>query len=242
MNRFFAAWQDFQDAVVRHPLCRYTILPAGIVLAIWLVALPLALGAWAKAGDVSAYELVDILSDLSKQRLGLLVLMSIGVVAGMLTGRLLPVLTGFLVVFLAVDIYPHAANIFTSTASTKTFFLCRLAFFVPAWLWLLSLDWRQAKLPALLSWMKWLAGASVMFLGIFLLVSAKAENDWLRAGLLLPLATAFGFTVFFDLAWRVSKDQSVFSSRLLSWVIVFIGWLLMGLYFLFSATMKIIII
>ena len=77
-----------------------------------------------------------------------------------------------------------------------------------------------------------------MFLGISLLVSTTAENCWIRAGLLLPLATAFGFTVFFDLAWRVSKDQSVFSSRRLSWVIVFIGWLLIGLYFLFSATMK----
>ena len=242
MNKFFAAWQDFQDAVVRHPLCRYTILPAGIMLAIWMVAIPLLLGVWWQAGGVDAYDLIDILPDLNGAGLGLLVLMSVGVVASVLTGRLLPVLTGLLVVFLAIGAYSQADHIFTKTASTKTFFLCRLAFFVPVWLWLLSLDWRQAKLPALLSWMKWLAGASVMFLGIFLLVSAKAENDWLRAGLLLPLATAFGFTVFFDLAWRVSKDQSVFSSRLLSWVIVFIGWLLMGLYFLFSATMKIIII
>jgi hypothetical protein len=203
-----------------------------------MVAIPLLLGVWWQAGGVDAYDLIDILPDLNGAGLGLLVLMSVGVVAGMLTGRLLPVLTGLLVVLLALGAYSQADHIFTKTASTKTFFLCRLAFFVPAWLWLLSLDWRQAKLPALPSWMKWLAAASILFFCLLLVASATAENCWLRAGLLLPLATAFGFTVFFDLAWRVSKDQSVFNSRLFSWVIVFIGWLLMGIYFLLDASVQ----
>lgn len=240
MKNRLAAGFSFQKTVVQHPFCRYTILPAGVVLAIWAVMLPCCLVSWRRLGGEEAYDITDAIArlrwDTGCQGLAIV---AVVVVAVLLTNHLKPILLGLLVVFLACSLYEHGDAMFIDNASMSAFLFHRLVFFAPACLWLCYLDRQSGKWPALPFWMKALAVVAAMVLAGLVLGAFAVADCWLKTALLLPPAAAFGFTVFFDLAWRMSPDlPGQLRSLLLAWGIILLGWFLLLAYWLSGGLYK----
>jgi ankyrin repeat protein len=208
-----AIWHSFRDTVVRHPLCRYTILPAGIFLAIWLAVPILVLLMWGCCGR-GAYGFWYVLGELSSEyyrffHLGLLVF--VGVSAWLLTGRGLPTVIGLVPIGLSLDIYLQKIRWFHCDNSWAEMRLMwkRLAVFVLAWLWLLFLDWRKSTGRPAWSWrMKCLAGLAAGLLILAGLALVMVEDPELKGVLLQTLSAAVWFTVFFSLAWHLLEAQA----------------------------------
>jgi hypothetical protein len=213
MKKFLAAWRAFQELVVRHPGCRYTILPACIILAIWLVALAMMAGVWFREGwDVYEFA-TDGIAGWNEAGFGWSVMVIIGMVTVLLTGRWIPTLVGLFSTIFALGTYLQTKELFLGEANIISgiyenhFLWKRLAIFVPALLWLLFLDWKSARLPRLPGRTKWLAGAAAVFCLALVLVWGKVESHWIKAGLLQSISAAFWFAILFDLAWRISHDR-----------------------------------
>lgn len=208
MKRFLA-WREIQDLVVQHPLCRYTILPAGIIMVSLFSGLAMAVVLWCQYGW-DGYSLSEGISrstifwaypkaiDIGYCVLPPLLIITIGTA---LTGRVLPAFIGLIPTFFAWVPFDDLVM------------WLRLAVFVPPCLGLLVLD-RQTQLwPKLSRRMKWLVWGTAAFnLGVVLFSLKKSEAP-LQADLLMSLSAAFWFTVFFDFSWRFSSDRIGFPDQ-----------------------------
>ena len=216
MKAFFAAWRRFQDAVVRHPFCRFMILPAGILLVIWLTALSFLMMSWCWCG-CEAWSVTEIFEELAGI-LSLFIMMAVGSAGGLLTGRWMSTLAGLITTVFALDTYvwinghgSHSYETFLcywGEVDMKKLWLL-LAAFGLAWLWLLAVDWRKRReWPALSRRLKILAGVAAGILGLAGLLLMMLKEDSIKTMWLLSLSATIWFTVFFGLAWRLMETKS----------------------------------
>jgi hypothetical protein len=190
MRKFLADWRAFQDTVVWNPLCRYTILPAGIVFSMWLVALSVMVIVWYRDGGSLFW--------LNEDEVCYPACWVSGVAALLLTGRWMPTLIGFVfAISIASETFlNHGVNVVAIGLPLLTFGVVAL--------WLISLDrGKFANGLALSLRMKLLVVLSAGFM-ILLLLAMVTPNFRVQSGALLSLSAGFWFTVFFDLIWRIS--------------------------------------
>ena len=141
MKSFFAAWRDIQDTIVRHPFCRYTILPAGIVLAIWLVAVPAIAWNWRSEG--LPLNLVSLTDDyvvrLDQNGIYYSMMISIGLVGWLLTGRWLPTLVALVYMLWPISVYDQSGELRGIAGPSAIFWMIALA---PVLAWMRVMDRR----------------------------------------------------------------------------------------------------
>ncbi len=200
------AWRRFQEAVLRHPFCRFTILPAAISLAICLVAPCLVLAMWAWGGR-EAWSAAQIVNGCGGW-LSLFIMLAVGLTGGLLTGRWQATLAGLITTWFALEsrIRPKKELFYYAPADgTESIWLIwLLVVFSLAGLWLFSLDRRKtADWPVL--------SRPLKLLGVAALVGIMVAAGWLRYygnEWLLALSAAIWFTVFFNLAWRLGETKA----------------------------------
>jgi hypothetical protein len=211
VKAFFLSWRSFQDVVVRHPLCRYTILPAGLFVAIWLSGAIVVNGVWQEYGRNAFCFMQDGIPEIGQDRLVRPLLIGMGLTGWLLTGRWLPMLSSLLmtpVVFAYLQYGPRWSWMI-GLQSDKAFAWERLAVFIPALLWLLYLDWKSVSRPVLSWWMKGLVGLAVVFWAavLALWIRLDSSSGWVKDELKLSWATAIWSAFLFDLVWRTSYDR-----------------------------------
>lgn len=216
MKAFLAAWKDLQDTIVRHPFCRYTILPAGIVLAIWLVAVPTMAWNWWQEGYACTLT-VDLTDEyvvrLDDMNVFFSFLASIGLVGLVLTGRWLPILVALVYMFFPFIIYHRSEMPENSRLLISA--LC-LAPLVPIVVWTQILDRRRKTIPKdsppdsrpqgrpLTPRMRKLAWTAAGFCLLQIPALLSLKNGWLQNGMLQALLAGFLFTAIVDILWRLS--------------------------------------
>ncbi len=214
MKELLAAWRQVQDAVTGHPLCRFTILPAGILLAIWLSGLSLVMLMWG-LGGWEAWPLDEVVKGLNNEVFIVFILAGVGLAGGWLTGRWMPVVAGLATTVFALDTYVSEIKGWTyyynSCSGLSSPGLLWLLVFCLAGLWLLFMDWRKPSGQPPLTWrLKLLVGVAAGILLLAGLMLAGLDTEPLRTEILLSLAAAVWFTVFFNLAWRLTAGPIFF--------------------------------
>ncbi len=205
MNKMLAAWRSLQDTVVRHPLCRYTILPAGVVLAIWLVVLPMtAWNCWQEG--LALRDFADGLAMQSDSEFFIWLPVTVGLMGILLTGRWLAVFIGLLALIFPMSAYDLSNVLYEYHREYFGYAIFWLSVCLPVVVCLVGLDVRSRCLPILPRWLRWLAVAAAGFCVSLVPASLLAEDCWAQCGLLESLMAGFLFTVFLDLAWRLSHD------------------------------------
>lgn len=214
MTSSFAGWRRFRDAVAGHPLYRCTILPAGILLAIWLALAFLVLVMWTWGGW-EAYSIIGVFENLNDGFFCLYMMMAIGLAGWLLTGRWLPTLIGLIPIGLALGNYVqqlkrfffYPSNAYDLLTTEIGLMWKRLAVLALAGLVLLALGWWQSGRQGLSRRMNAVAGVAVVILAMAGLALCQAQDESVKARLLHVLSAAVGFTVFLNLAWHFSETK-----------------------------------
>ncbi len=190
MKSFFAVWRTFQDTVVGHPLCRYTILPAGVAVAacltVWLTISVFHIGLFMDE-DVQLWEKIDMR----------IVFGCAWLACVLLTCRWLASLAGLLLCWYYLD---------------SSYYLV-FSLFVPVLL--IIYDWRSGACRRLSAIMLGLCGFSVaVVIGLAAWLTVELPNE---RGLLMVGSLDLGlFVVFFDLLSRISRMPETALARRLS--------------------------
>jgi hypothetical protein len=215
MKAFLATWRNVQDTIVRHPFCRYTILPAGIVLAIWLVAVPAIAWNWWREG--LPLNLVSLTDDyvvrLDQDGIYSSMMVSIGLVGWLLTGRWLPTLVALVYMLWPISVYDQSGELRGIAGPSAIFWMMALA---PVLVWMRVMDRRLEPVsedspPAFWFWaqpldprMRKLAWWATGFCLMQILLLFFVKNCWLQNGMLQALLAGVIFAVVVDITWRIS--------------------------------------
>ena len=218
MKAFLATWRNVQDTIVRHPFCRYTILPAGIILAIWLVALPTMAWNWWQEGHF--LTLIDLTEEYVVRLRGkyfyFQLIGSIALAGLILTGRWVSTLAGLIYMLFPLGIYGQSEALGYGGLAIFIFWLMALA---PIVVWMRGMDRRLEPIstdspPVFWFWaqplnprMRKLAWGAAVFCLLQIPVSLCVGNCWILNGMLLALLAGVLFAVVVDIVWRISPGS-----------------------------------
>lgn len=214
MKACLAAWRNVQDTIVRHPFCRYTILPAGIVLAIWLVAGPAMAWNWCQK-EFPCSLASDNVVPLDKNCIHFGILACIGLMGWFLTGRWLPVLIALIYASGPTSLYYEGGSFEHLPLAISILWLMAL---VPIVVWMRVMDRRLEPISEdsppkfwfsaqpLDPRMRKLCWGAAGFYLLQIPMLFFAESCWIRNGILLSLLAGIVFAVVVDITWRISPE------------------------------------
>ena len=220
MKACLAAWRNVQDTIVRHPFCRYTILPAGIVLAIWLIAVPAMAWNWWQEG--LPFNLANLSDDymvrLDQDCIYSWILVSIGLMGLILTGRWFPTLVALTYMVWPMAVYDQSGSIGRLSGTNLVVSILWLMALAPIIVWMRVMDrrlepisensppkfWFSAQpLDPQMRKLCWgAAGFCLLQIPMLLL----AQSCWIQNGMLQTLWAGILFAIIVDITWRISPD------------------------------------
>lgn len=213
MRNFFIAWRRFQNAVVGHPMCRFSILPAGIGLAIAMTVVSLVALMWCWGGQ-EAWSIEEVVNKLDGG-IGVLSLVTIGLAGGLLTGRWQLTLAGLIPVGFILEIYLQISrgNVYFYSVrlmhdNLEKLWRMLLAFALAGLVLLWMEGWKRVDWPEISNGLKLLVGVAAGLVLLLGLPGFLVKDELLKVYGLLGLSAAIGFTIFFTLALRLRETPS----------------------------------